>query len=126
MWQLADHFGQIGAIDVFQDEDLASTIDELRAVIQAIRGVRPACTFLLAQIIPTRNAGTNRGIRELNDAIPELARSLSTSASPVLVVDQFTGFDAASQTYDGVHPNPAGEIHLSERWLEALREVLTR
>ena len=116
----------LGSNDVFQDESLSSTLEELRAVIQAIRGVRPECTFLLAQIIPTRNAGANRGIRELNDAIPELAGSLSTSVSPVLVVDQFTGFDAATQTYDGVHPNPAGEIHLSERWLASLREVLDR
>ena len=46
--------------------------------------------------------------------------------SPVIVVDHFTGFDAATQTYDGVHPNADGEIHLSDRWLAALEDVLAR
>ena len=116
----------LGSNDIFQDESIDSTIEELGELIDAIRESRPEATFILAQIIPTRTASANRRIRELNDRIPELAASKSTAASPVLVVDQFTGFDAAKQTYDGVHPNPDGEIHMSDRWLAALVDVLAR
>ncbi len=110
----------VGSNDVFQNESIDSTIDELSQLIVGIRESRPEVTLLLAQIIPTRNGGTNARIRELNARIAQLA------SSNVIVVDQFTGFDPETQTYDGVHPNADGEIHLSDRWLEALEDVLQR
>lgn len=115
----------LGSNDVFQDQSTDSTVDELSELIDAIRQSRPQATLLLAQIIPTAMEPKNRGIRELNARIPELAHAKSTPSSPVIVVDQFSGFDASRQTYDGVHPNPDGEIHLSDRWLDALATVLT-
>lgn len=115
----------LGSNDVFQDEDVETTLDELGELIDAVRESRPEATFLLAQIIPTAMANANAGIRELNARIPELAASKSSATSRVVVVDHFTGFDATRQTYDGVHPNADGEIHLSDRWLAALEDVLT-
>ena len=115
----------LGSNDVFQGESIDSTIDELGELIDAVRASRPEATFLLAQLIPTSMANANAGIRELNARIPELAKARSSATSRVIVVDQFTGFDASRQTYDGVHPNPDGEIHLSDRWLEALESVLS-
>ena len=115
----------LGSNDVFQDEDVETTLEELAELIDAVRESRPEATFLLAQIIPTAMANANVGIRELNARIPELAATKSSTTSRVVVVDHFTGFDAARQTYDGVHPNADGEIHLSERWLAALEDVLT-
>ena len=115
----------LGSNDVFQGEDIESTLHELAELIDAVRESRPEATFLLAQIIPTAMVNTNARIRELNARIPELAASKSSSTSRVVVVDHFTGFDATRQTYDGVHPNADGEIHLSDRWLAALEDVLT-
>ncbi len=116
----------LGSNDVFQGESIDTTVSELSEMIDAVRESRPRATFLLAQIIPTTTGGANASIRVLNARIPEVAASKSTPASRVIVVDQFTGFDATRQTYDGVHPNPDGEIHLSDRWLEALEEILPR
>lgn len=116
----------LGSNDVFEGESIDATLAELSELIDAVRETRPHATFLLGQIIPTTTARVNVRIRELNARIPEIASSKSTSVSPVIVVDHHTGFDAARQTYDGVHPNPDGEIHLSERWLEVLEEVLSR
>ena len=115
----------LGSNDVFQGEDIESTLHELAELIDAVRESRPEATFLLAQIIPTAMVNTNARIRELNARIPELAASKSSATSRVVVVDHFTGFDATRQTYDGVHPNADGEIHLSDRWLAALEDVLT-
>ena len=112
----------LGSNDVFQRDSLESTLDEL---IDAVREVQPQATFLLAQIIPTDSSAANTRIRNLNARIPELAAAKSTAMSRVLVVDHFTGFDPLSQTYDGVHPNADGEIHLSDRWLETLLLVLS-
>ena len=110
----------LGSNDVFQDQGVSSTLDELSRLIDAVREARPNTAFLIAQIIPTINSSRNRTIRDLNDGISAL-ESKSTEWSKVRIVDQFTGFDPGRMTYDGVHPNAAGEIHMADRWLAALR-----
>ena len=115
----------LGSNDVFQRQSLDSTLDELGELIDAVREAQPQATLLLAQILPTDSSAANTRIRNLNARIPELAAAKSTATSRVLVVDHFTGFDPASQTYDGVHPNADGDIHLSDRWLESLLLVLS-
>ena len=113
----------LGSNDVFQDQSVSSTLDELSRLIDVVRESRPDAAFLVAQIIPTRNSSRNRTIRELNASISSLA-SKSTDRSKVRIVDQFTGFDPGRMTYDGVHPNAEGEIHMADRWLEALERHL--
>ena len=114
----------LGSNDIFQQQSIESTISELGELIDAIRAVRPNTTFLLAQILPTTTPAATSRIIDLNSQIPRLAASKSTGDSTVIVVDHFTGFDAATETYDGVHPNADGEIRMSERWLDALQSVL--
>lgn len=62
----------------------------------------------------------------LNTAVGELATDLSTTQSPVIAVDHFTGFDAIDDTYDGVHPTRRGEEKLAETWATALRPHLAK
>ena len=71
---------------------------------------------------------------DLNAAIPAWAASLTTAASPITVVDQWTGFDdphelwfvagAATDTYDGVHPNDAGNVKIANRWYPSVSATL--
>lgn len=56
----------------------------------------------------------------LNNAIPSWASGLSTSASPIYVVDQWTGFVTSTDTSDGVHPNDAGIIKVADKWYPTL------
>jgi lysophospholipase L1-like esterase len=122
-WVLADEpdvlLVHLGSNDVFQDQSVSSTLDELSRLIDVVREARPDAAFLVAQVIPTSNGSRNRTIRELNAGISSLA-SKSTERSRVWIVDHFTGFDPARMTYDGVHPNADGEIHIADRWLAAL------
>jgi lysophospholipase L1-like esterase len=113
----------LGSNDVFQEQSIASTIDELGQLIGTVRESRPNALFLVAQIIPTVQ-GPNDAIRELNASIPSLA-SKSTARSPVRIVDLYTGFYPGRMTYDGVHPNAEGEIHMADRWLAAVESYLT-
>jgi cellulase/cellobiase CelA1 len=62
---------------------------------------------------------------ELNNAIPGWATGKTTAQSPITVVDQWTGFNTATDTYDGVHPNDAGNQKMSDRWYPALASVLS-
>jgi hypothetical protein len=45
---------------------------------------------------------------------------LNSTASPIWVVDQYTGFNAGSDLRDGVHPNDAGDVKMLNVWYPAL------
>ena len=51
-------------------------------------------------------------------ADPGWAAANSTAASPITVVDQFTGFNPAmgQDTSDGVHPNASGSTKIAAKW----------
>lgn len=109
----------LGSNDVFQGQSIDGTIDELGRLLATLRRVEPRARVVLAQILPTDDAAVNERIRELNARIQTLAED-----GTIAIVDQFTGFDAAVQTYDGVHPNADGEIQMAERFLDALKPWL--
>lgn len=121
----------LGSNDAFQGNSAKSTIEELRQVIQILRADNPNVTIFLAQIIsvvnrvsPVRDQTRNERVMELNALIPALVESEDSAESPVILVDQFTGFDAVADNYDGVHPNLEGEAKMAARWFEALDPYL--
>ncbi len=116
----------LGSNDVFAGQDDASTLAELSGIVERLRAANPSVKVLLAQLIPTTRPGRDPQIVRLNAAIPGLAARLSTAASPVVAVDQYTGFDAARETRDGTHPNPAGEAKMADRWFGAYQQLTTR
>ncbi|HEY9834816.1 MAG TPA: SGNH/GDSL hydrolase family protein [Stenomitos sp.] len=113
----------LGNNDLTRGQSLESTIEELRQLIQRIRAVNPRVKLLIAQIIPCGNPAR---IQQLNKLIGNLARRTNTQESPIVVVDQFRGFNpkAGVDTYDGCHPSEVGEQKMASRWLAALKKVL--
>jgi hypothetical protein len=114
----------LGTNDVLQGEPSGAILEELGAIVDALRSANPEVKVLLAQIIPTSDVGRNAAIRALNGGIPALAARKSTTRSPVTAVDQHTGFDGEGDTYDGLHPNAAGEAKMAGRWFDALLPLL--
>ena len=83
-------------------------------------------TILVAQIIPTSVGSTNTAIEALNLEISGLA-ALATVQSPVVVVDQYSGYDGDADNQEGgVHPLTSGEKKMAARWEGALFPVLAR
>ena len=114
----------LGHNDIFESESIQSTIKELGDNISILRSHNSKVVVLLAQLISTYPLSDS--IRKLNAAIAELARSKSTVESPVIVVNQDDGFNAAVDTYDGVHPNESGEEKMAAKWYEAIVEILQK
>ena len=112
----------IGTNDIFQGHDNATTINTIGQTIDAIRRNDPNPIILLAQVIPL--AGKLAQTRDFNSRIPRLAREKSTRNSPVVVVNQWAGFDLNIDTYDGVHPNQKGEQKMANHWFGKLRHYL--
>jgi lysophospholipase L1-like esterase len=96
-------------------------------LVEQMRASNPDMKVLVAQIIPMNPstcAECARRAVELNARIPAWAQATGTSRSPVTVVDQWTGFSTATDTYDGVHPNAAGDAKIAARWYPALAALL--
>ncbi|MDZ7839264.1 MAG: SGNH/GDSL hydrolase family protein [Gammaproteobacteria bacterium] len=114
----------LGTNDVYRGRSNESILDDLKEIIRTLRADNPAIVVLLAQLIP---AGQDPGVvASLNQAIPRLARDMSTTRSPVVVVDQHSGFDPQEDTYDGVHPNGSGESRMARRWFDAIMKATGR
>ncbi|QWB27516.1 MULTISPECIES: GDSL-type esterase/lipase family protein [Streptomyces] len=96
-------------------------------LVAQMRASDPDMRVLVAQLIPMNPgscAACAQRVVDFNAAIPAWARATSTDRSPVTVVDQWTGFSTAADTYDGVHPNASGDDKIAARWYPALAAVL--
>jgi acyl-CoA thioesterase-1 len=119
----------LGTNDVYQLARAPSAVrGELATTIATLRSDNPKIRILLAKLIPlsSGDAVLDAQIGVLNDEIAALAVATTTIASPITVVDQFTGFSNTNgvDRYDGVHPNDAGEAKMAAKWLPALKEAL--
>lgn len=107
---------EAGTNDILQGQSVATTKEDLRGIIQAVREVNPNAVILLATIIPS----LNNNMSAMASAITDLASEEDTSQSPVILVDQHSGFNATTDTYDGIHPNPQGEEKMAQKWASAI------
>lgn len=110
----------LGTNDLYRGQDNASTIAELGNIIDLLRQDNPQVIILMAKLIPMRDTDT----AGLNAEIEALAASKQRGSSPIVVVDQYSGYDTYSHSYDNWHPNSAGEEKMADKWFAALRAIL--
>ena len=118
----------LGTNDVWNARAPSVILAAFSKLVDQMRAQNPNMKILVAQIIPMNPSNcpdcANRVIA-LNAAIPSWAAGKTTSQSPITVVDQWTGFDTAADTGDGVHPDDSGNQKIANRWLPALSAALT-
>ncbi|MEV0649575.1 cellulose binding domain-containing protein [Phytomonospora sp. NPDC050363] len=94
-------------------------------LVGQMRAHNPAMRIVVAQIIPMHGCDTcPADAVALNERIPAWAAGLTTAASPITVVDQWSGFDVAADTYDGVHPTDSGFRKMADRFHPAVAAAL--
>lgn len=117
----------LGTNDVWSGRSNTEILNAFTTLVTQMRASNPAMRILVAKIIPMNPAtcaDCGRRVVSLNDAIPAWVAAQSTSRSPIAVVDQWSGFSTASDTYDGVHPNGGGDQKIADRWYPALTSLL--
>ncbi|MET0134085.1 MAG: ricin-type beta-trefoil lectin domain protein [Kibdelosporangium sp.] len=119
----------LGTNDVWNNIPAATILSAYSTLLGQMRASNPAMKVLVAKIIPMNPSGCGecaQRVVTLNNAIPGWAQSNSTTASPITVVDQWTGFSTSADTSDGVHPNSSTGIQkIESRWYPALTALLT-
>ena len=106
--------------------EIVAAYDE---VLATLRGHDAGIHLLMARLLPMDpddQPGCPPRVVALNAAIDAWAADRATPLSPITVVDQWTGFDVAADTSDGVHPNHAGDVKIAARWHAALVPLLGR
>lgn len=120
------HFG---TNDVWSNRSTDQILAAYSTLVTQMRASNPSMKILVAKIIPvapTSCAECPARTVALNSAIPGWAATRTSSASPITVVDQWTGWVPATDTSDGVHPtDPAGITKMANAWYPALTSALT-
>ena len=118
----------LGTNDVWSNIAPSRILDAFTTMVGQMRASNPDMKVLVAQILPmnpSNCAECAQRVIDFNAQIPAWAQSVSTAQSPVTVVDQWTGFDDATDTADGVHPNDAGIAKMAAKWYPPLVALLT-
>lgn len=96
----------------------------LGQLIDFVRTKNANVVVLMAKIIPLDSVrfggGVQDAINAINAQIAMLAANKNTVKSPVLIVDQATGFEDTDLLPDGIHPNEAGEKKMAAKWFSAV------
>ncbi|KAH6842408.1 SGNH hydrolase-type esterase domain-containing protein [Chaetomium sp. MPI-CAGE-AT-0009] len=117
----------LGTNDVWSNKSPAELLDAFGTMVDWMRESNEGMKILVAQIIPMNPpncAECGDRVVALNEAVPGWAASKNSTGSPITVVDCWTGFDTATDTGDGVHPNDAGNEKLADCWYEPLRRAI--
>lgn len=117
----------LGTNDIWRNRSTEDILAAYTTLVGQMRTQEPDVTVLVAQILPMGQTGCaecGARVEALNAAIPDWAASITTSRSPVVVVDQWTGFSTTTDTYDGVHPNASGDQKIATTWYRALAAAL--
>ncbi|KAF2494220.1 SGNH hydrolase [Lophium mytilinum] len=113
----------LGTNDVWNNKSPAEITAAFGTLVDQMRASKSGMRILVAKIIPmapSNCADCGTRVVDLNTAIGTWAVSKSTAASPITVVDCWTGFSAISDTVDGVHPNDSGNAKLANSWFQPL------
>ncbi len=113
----------IGTNDLYQGQSPQSTMDDIATVVGVLRHRNPSLTVLVSAIIPFSQDSRN-AVAALNQQIRQMVASDTDSASRLVLVDQYSGFDPRSLTSDGVHPTAAGDLFMAQRWKARLLPLI--
>jgi lysophospholipase L1-like esterase len=119
----------IGTNDINGNIDVANAPNRLGALLDQITGLVPDALLVVAQIVPTTNAGTNTRVQAFNAAIPALVEERVAAGRHLLLVDMYEPFDttpnfATALMNDVLHPNAAGYVVMANTWYDAIESVL--
>jgi lysophospholipase L1-like esterase len=122
--------------DVWGSVAPATILAAYTTTLAALRAANPNVIVLAAKLIPlvpinvpvtcaacACPTACDQRMVTFNDMIPAWATAHSTATSPIMVVDQHTGFVSTTDTIDGVHPNASGSAKIAAKWYAALQPL---
>jgi len=102
------------------------TKDEMQKIVEILRQKNPKVVVIIGQCYQEWEP-----FPALRAKMDELAKAISTEASPVVTVDHSQGWiskpdKAGTHTVDWVHPNESGDAKLAQNWFQAMKPFLEK
>jgi lysophospholipase L1-like esterase len=130
-WLAATHpdivMMHLGTNDVWSGRTPSVILTAFSKLVDQMRASNPSMKILVAKIIPMGTqacAECPQRVIDFDNTIQGWANGKTTGQSPIIVVDQWTGFNTATDTTDGVHPNNNGNQKISDRWFPQLSAAI--
>lgn len=117
----------LGTNDVWNHLATTTILAAFTTLVGQMRAQNSKMVIIVAQITPMNPSGCSdcsAGVVALDNAIPAWAAGITTSQSPVTVVDLFSGYSTSSDTSDGVHPNDSGNQKIANAWFSPLSAAI--
>ncbi len=111
----------LGTNDCRGGASAAQIQGRLAGIIAELRDAVPSVKIVVAQIISSRLGNLNTCVLSLNASLPSWAIGESTALSPIVLVDQHSGWDANAYQHDAYHPNEIGARRMADRFFPAVR-----
>ena len=113
----------LGTNDLSAGQSNDSTVNEISQIIDQLRTYNVKVVVFVAGIIPNYLSNNHSETKDLNAKILKMVSTKSNSVSPIIYVDQFTGF-VPEDLADKLHPNDAGSAKMATKWAQAIENYL--
>jgi hypothetical protein len=117
----------LGLIDLGFYTNAEQTAQNVRAFVAGAREARPGVRMVLLPVIPNIRAASDEAfaaqVGRFNELLAKTTADLDEPASPLLLASVPESYDIHSDTYDGTHPNAAGEHKLAAAFAGAMHQA---
>ncbi|MCB5178350.1 GDSL-type esterase/lipase family protein [Streptomyces antimicrobicus] len=117
----------LGLIDLGFYTLADETAANARRFVAAARSARPGIRMVLLPVVPNVRAESDAAFAaecaRFNELLAKAVADLDTDASPILLGARPRGYDIHRDTYDGTHPNAAGEHRLAGEFAAVLHQA---
>ncbi|PKQ26981.1 MAG: hypothetical protein CVT64_00585 [Actinobacteria bacterium HGW-Actinobacteria-4] len=117
----------LGTNDFWSGANADAVLSQYTALLELMRRDNPDIVLVVGTVLPMsadQCSGCQAQIDALNAQLDQWAADASTAQSPVSIAVLHQGFDVDLHTYDGVHPNEAGNELIAQGWVPALSEAV--
>ncbi|MFG2307531.1 SGNH/GDSL hydrolase family protein [Streptomyces sp. NPDC048566] len=117
----------LGLIDLGFYTNAVQTAANARTFVAEARAANPRVRMVLLPVIPNVRAASDAPfaaeVAAFNELLAKTVADLDEPGSPLLLASPPPGYDIAFDTYDGTHPNAAGEHKIAEGFAEAMYQA---
>jgi lysophospholipase L1-like esterase len=116
---------QLGTNDARDSFSSQKTIENMSGIIDSLRKANGTVKIIIGRVPRLKNAVHNKRAGDINKAFVALSNRKSTTMSPVKLADD-PGLVSSDLQNDGIHPNPAGDQKLVNKYIDILKPTLSR
>lgn len=117
----------LGLIDLGFYTDAEQTLANVERFVVQAREAAPGLRMVLLPVIPNTRADLDPTFAdqcaELNTLLAKAVAQYDSPTSPMLLASRPAGYDILLDTYDGTHPNAAGEHKLAAAFADAMHQA---